>query len=1080
MTDNSKLITNQEKFLDEIINNIIPSTKEMSFLVGYFYFSGFEKIYEKIKDKKLKILVGMDIEKDINNKVREFALIEDINISRGKIKNNFFNSLVQLFNDTDFFDSRKKQEAFKIYLQKIKDGSLEIKKTVQSNHAKMYLFDFGEENMGGVLPGMLITGSSNLSKAGLSDRVEVNVIIKDNNDFKTAKELFKNLWEKAVDIVDKNNIEDFLNSVVEKVWFEKMPTPFSLFIRVLYEIFSKEKKGNIKYPSEISKDKYFNFKYQIDAIDDAISIIEEHGGVIISDVVGLGKSIIASVIAYNFGLKTIIISPPHLKDQWEVYKWDFDFNARVYSSGKIKKAVEENKEYGEYLIIIDEAHKYRNELTETYADLHKLCSSNKVVLLTATPFNNRPSDIFSMIKLFQIPAKSTIQTVENLSIQFKKLITEYKKIQKSQKTKTESPEIIKNRIKTLADKIRYLISPLIIRRTRLDLNAINKYREDLEIQKIKFPKVNDPIALKYNLGNLSNLYLKTLNDISPKDEQEGFIGARYKPVLYLKDFKKYKKRISNEFGDETLFKQAQTNIAIFMRRLLVSRFESSIYAFKKTLNYMIESSYTMLEWYEKAKLIPIYKKGYLPNVETLLSDMEGALSDEMKDHIFENSIEKLREKGFEFIPSNEIKIAFKTDILKDIKLLERIRDNWFINGIEKDPKLEYFTDITKRMLEKEPDRKIVVFTSYADTANYIYDNLKDKLKVFTYSGSNSTKEKKRILKDNFDAGWDTQKNDFNLLIATDAISEGYNLHRAGTVFNYDIPYNPTRVIQRVGRINRINKKVFDELFIYNFFPTDIGEDETNVKGISTLKKSMIDALMGDDTKVLTSDEELESYFTKKYREKESEQEELSWDTDYINMLNSLKKNSPEIIDKIRKIPKRVRIQRTADKDIKGVLVFGKKGKDYIFKLGINNEDYILVPVNEALEYFSAETNEEAKKVSNKFEDIYQNVKKNLFLTSSQTPSDKGKSDALKTLLFLKTKTENRKDYITDLIFVISKLDAIPERLLKDIRALEIKEPVKSVETLIENIPYDYIISLMDKAKRVEDGEEQLILAEEFI
>jgi superfamily II DNA/RNA helicase len=177
------------------------------------------------------------------------------------------------------------------------------------------------------------------------------------------------------------------------------------------------------------------------------------------------------------------------------------------------------------------------------------------------------------------------------------------------------------------------------------------------------------------------------------------------------------------------------------------------------------------------------------------------------------------------------------DIEKDIALLEGIRDNWFKRGeISHDPKLDHFATVAGDMLRKEPLRKLVVYTSYADTANYLYDRLKDSLRVFKYTGSDATRENKRIIKENFDAGWPEQKDDSDILIATDAISDGYNLHRAGAIFNYDIPYNPTRVIQRVGRINRINKKVFDQLYIYNFFPSEIGEREMEAKSISTLKE----------------------------------------------------------------------------------------------------------------------------------------------------------------------------------------------------------------------------------------------------
>ena len=104
------------------------------------------------------------------------------------------------------------------------------------------------------------------------------------------------------------------------------------------------------------------------------------------------------------------------------------------------------------------------------------------------------------------------------------------------------------------------------------------------------------------------------------------------------------------------------------------------------------------------------------------------------------------------------------------------------------------------------------------------------------------------------------------MIATDAISEGFNLHRAGSIFNYDIPYNPTRVVQRFGRINRINKKMFNELYIYNFFPTDIGETEVNMKRITGLKKMMFNAIFGEDTKVLTKNEDLVSYFQDEFND----------------------------------------------------------------------------------------------------------------------------------------------------------------------------------------------------------------------
>ena len=152
--------------------------------------------------------------------------------------------------------------------------------------------------------------------------------------------------------------------------------------------------------------------------------------------VGLGKSIIASTVARNLRLRAIVICPPHLCRQWEGYRDEFGFTASVFSAGKIEEALkyymEMIKDNEQFLIIIDEAHRFRNEFTEDYSFLHNICSGNKVLLLTATPFNNQPEDIYSLIKLFQNPSHSTLKTVENLGASFKSLIDQYRKLREGQ------------------------------------------------------------------------------------------------------------------------------------------------------------------------------------------------------------------------------------------------------------------------------------------------------------------------------------------------------------------------------------------------------------------------------------------------------------------------------------------------------------------------------------------------------------------------------------------------------------------------------------------------------------------------
>jgi len=1080
---NNQFITNQKKFLSEVINNILPSAEKVYFLIGYFYFSGFKELYKNLRDKKIDILIGLDIEKGFLNKFKEFEIITQIESYKSKkdIRLSYYKNFIEFFNNTDYFDSIDKQEAFKIFVKKLEDGSLRIKKTLNPNHAKLYLFENKEEySQGGFFPGTIVTGSSNLTESGLKKQFEINVILRDQNSYYEAQKIFEQLWVTAVDIASKENIDEFLNEVVENIWIDKTPKPFLMFLRVLYEYFSFKKKEEIKLPSEISREKFLNLKYQIDAIQQSLDIIQKHTGVIISDVVGLGKSIIASAVAHNLRLKTIIICPPHLKDQWDDYRFDFDFNAKIYGSGSIEKALTENQDDDERLIIVDEAHKYRNEVTQDYANLHKLCQGNKVILLTATPFNNLPEDIFSMIKLFQMPLLSTIQVENNLSEAFRQIVKEYKVIKKAQKNKSEEEDVIKQKLRIISAKIRDLISPVVIRRSRLDLIAIEEYRKDLEIQNIKFPKVREPELLEYALGELSVLYLDTILRIAPEDRKKGFIGARYKPITYLKDKEKYRKKIEDEFGDINLFRQTQINLADFMKRLLVHRFESSIEAFRKSLDFMIESAVIIKDWYERLGKVPIYKRGKLPDVNALLESNNDYLEDELKEINFDDLLKEYKEKGLEVIDIEELKKSFIDDLEKDIDLLKNIREEWFVYNNFEDKKIKAFKKIIKREVEKEPERKIIVFTEYADTARYLNGELQEEFKTFLYTSKRSTKQNKKIIKDNFDASSSNPSDEYDILITTDAISEGYNLHRAGTVFNYDIPYNPTRVIQRVGRINRINKKVFDDLFIYNFFPTSTGEKETRVKQISTLKMTMINNILGEDTKVLTSDEELNSFYKEQFIKELAGQEEKSWDVEYLNLLNGIKSGRKEIIEEALKIPLRTRIKRTVKKSRSGVLIFGKKGSEYTFKFGNSPEESVSLTAQDAIKLFEADFNEKGEPVSKKFENIYQSLKEELFKVKTEFQKDKGVLEAIKKIEILIDLFPDKRSYLEDLLYVLEKLDNLPERFARLIRAVNSNTVKNDLKNLQKEIPHKYLLNIINKAGAINKGEECLIVSEELI
>ncbi len=603
-------ITNEnENNLSSALKNILPSSNKLDALVGYFYFSGFQEIYKELQDKNIRILVGMEIDKNILSKISSVDiknldnyLTPQTTSSKITSKENYYNEFSTVFNKTDLFDNDESLKAFDIFIEKIKDGSLEIRKTATNQHGKFYIFHYKEEfSQGGLQKGVIITGSSNLTYSGLKGQGEENDILRETHYYEQKLSRFNELWDdsKNIIIASKETADEFLEKIKKRIWLYAQPSPYHLYLRVLDEYFRIKDVEKMKTPQEITDGRFYNLRYQVDAINLGIDRIQKFGGVIVADVVGLGKSIIASAIAHNLGLKTIVIAPPHLCDQWEDYRSDFNFNARVFSTGKIEEALNKYKDSkDDLLIILDEAHKHRNEDSESYKKLHQLCAGHKVIALSATPFNNDPKDIYAIIKLFNTPGQSTLKTVENLSMEFHGLFKEYKKIRRDLRSKKSTPEELKigERSNNVATRLRMMIEPLVIRRSRLDLDAIEEYRKDLEKQNVSFAKIEDPELLEYDLGDLSELYIETLDRISSEDS--GFEGARYKPVTYVrpgsKFFEKYKEEGESAEEVQQRIGQAQTNIAKFMRRLLVRRFESSIYAFDKSLNNMILSAEKMM------------------------------------------------------------------------------------------------------------------------------------------------------------------------------------------------------------------------------------------------------------------------------------------------------------------------------------------------------------------------------------------------------------------------------------------------------------------------------------------------------
>ena len=176
-------ITNNEKLIERVINAYLPNASNFDVLVGYFYFTGFDLLAENLIEKDVRILVGMNVGRDINNKLAEGYLIQTApikkpNQSKEEIKISTFKSIKDLINNTDYLDNEENQRNFNIFKEKIINGTLQIRKTIEPNHAKMYIFKNKEgKTFEGTQPGTVITGSSNLTYSGLKGRKEINVLM---------------------------------------------------------------------------------------------------------------------------------------------------------------------------------------------------------------------------------------------------------------------------------------------------------------------------------------------------------------------------------------------------------------------------------------------------------------------------------------------------------------------------------------------------------------------------------------------------------------------------------------------------------------------------------------------------------------------------------------------------------------------------------------------------------------------------------------------------------------------------------------------------------------------------------------
>jgi ERCC4-related helicase len=1081
----SNFITNQgSSNLKERLVELIGVSQELKFLVGFFYYSGIRELYEGLKDNnkvKLEVLVGLNVDNLLFNIVEHG---EDDNAFSDEEKiNHFFKSVKNSINSKNF-DTKEFYEQIPYFIKMIKEDRLIIRKTFKPNHSKIYIFKLQNSQIG--KKELFITGSSNLTKSGLSTQEEFNVEIGDYG-FKNTEEYFDEQWKNAVKITEIDEFKQKLITIIEDETQIKKVTPFEAYILLLKTYLDGYEQDDLAQSTiDLLEERgYKPYTYQLDAVKQAKSILAKHNGVIIADVVGLGKSVIASMLAKEIGKRGLIICPPGLigdknkKSGWEMYKEDFKLhNWEIRSCGEREKLLElvDNCKDIE-VVIIDEAHRYRNEDTKDYEILKNVCRNKQVILLTATPLNNTPGDILSLLELFIVPKKSTITLENDIKAKFRTfkgtfdrlayIIKNHKSLDEKKRTDAISKnqalfgtnevniKQVKERAKYLSNQIRDVIEPVTIRRNRLDLLNDPEYKKEVK----ELSKIKDPMEWYFDLTpEQSNFYNEILESYFANPDEGGrFKGAIYRPFEYETG-----KTSSSNLGlKENFAFIQQRNLHDFMRRLLVKRFESSFGAFKQSLINFRKVTETVLKFIENSngKYIldrKLLEQIYLDDID----DIENSLMEYEKK--LEQGVINKKEKIYK-INDFKYKDRFLNDIKSDKKMFTEILEKLnTLDLVNNDPKAERLIqkikeEIKNKPAQGEPIRKIIIFTEYQDTAKYLRALLEKEFAetVLTSTGTLTSKKIQEI-NENFDAMYKEQKNEFQILLATDKLSEGFNLNRAGMVINYDIPWNPVRVIQRVGRINRISKKVFNELYIVNFFPTEKGATINKSREIAQHKMFLIHNTLGEDAKIFEVDEEPSKakLFTR-IQQNPEELEEESFATKIRRELHDIKNKYANIYDNIQNLPPRVKVAKKYKDN--SLLVFIRKGRMYINEGRIEDDGkHIIQSVifENAYPKIKCEKNEPIKKLSQNFWECYEKTKnyqeKGAVAISDMSLETKAKN-TLSTLI-----SKKEKNYFEQLPFLrilrkdIDEYGTLSDYTLRRIGNLiemDIKEQIVEIDNI---------------------------------
>ena len=1098
---NSHIFTNKNgntlmcEFEGVLSNN--PSIKNLDAVVGFLRASGYFSLRPFLDNiNKARVLIGINVDKYIAEAARQgrifFGAEEEVKAD----------CLQQIRRDIEQSGYKREIEdgIFQMVTDLV-DGKLELRAHPSKKiHAKIYVLypdDFNQYTQG-----IAITGSSNLSGNGLGitedKQYEFNVKMSQYEDVKFAKDEFEELWKEAEGC--EITAED-LKINIERTYLKGDISPYDLYIKMLIEYFSdRVMDADDENPLNVPEN-YTKYDYQMDAVVEGYQKLLRYDGFFLADVVGLGKTVIATMIAKKFlqengrdNTKILVVYPPAVEQNWKTTFKDFgiDKYTKFITNGSLNKVLDEdNYDYwnaDEYdLVLVDEAHKFRSHTTNAFEQLQEICKmprinqghikgyKKKVMLISATPMNNSPADIYNEILLFQDPRHCTIDGVANLTAFFSPLIKEFKRFR-------NEPEFDLTKFKKLAEQVRdRIIKPLSVRRTRTDIENVPRYNKDVN----GFPKVERPIESRYELNeHLADLFEKAMLTLT-KD----LSYACYQAIAYLKP------EAANGLYDNA--ETISRSLAGIRKNGLVKRLESSFHAFQVSIENFKIANQNMIDMFNNDKVF------IAPDLDINNLLAAGWSEEEIEEKL--NAKAQDNPKNAKFT-ANDFRPEFIEMLRADQKILEQMYIDWSVVTDADDSKFAKFNELLKHELfrvERNPEQKLVVFSESINTVEYLAKriNRKDVLVISAKNRSNLFK----TIRENFDANFKNKLNDYNIILTTDVLAEGINLHRSNVIVNYDTPWNSTRLMQRIGRVNRIGS-VSKHIYNYVFYPSRQGNREINLNQIALSKIQTFHSTFGEDNQIYSQNEVIDRNLSKLFDEAMKEQKkDLNQELPYYEELRTLYKTNRREYNRIAKLSLRSRTGR-ASRAVDGVtlsgdtLVFLKTNFRKVFFLVSENVKEL--SVLDALKYFKATPEELAverieqhhnhvEKALRKFHTIQDEEIKNQEF-GQDDPSSRGAqvSTALNLLSNFMREIDDSELYLKVAQLktlaergVITYISKRLQRIQKDLRRVSGKARMTHDDALNEIIQMankyaPYYMAEAEMLKQIE-SEAEIILSESF-